>query len=194
MSLSFPRMLVPALLLASAASFAQAPQSSAAAPPPDPLSPVIRSLGQNAASRTDFTLDHSMLVFASKWIDRDDLDVQRVIAGLNAISVHAYQFRQPGMFDPAALETVRRQYHAAGWKHMVSEHKRRDVDGGKLGVSDLWLQFQGANITNVAVLLEGPRQLDFLGVSGTLRPLDLMHLSGHFGIPNFDNDHMVPAP
>ena len=51
-----------------------------------------------------------------------------------------------------------------------------------------------ANITNVAVLLEGPRQLDFLGVSGTLRPLDLMHLSGHFGIPNFDDDHMVPAP
>jgi len=34
----------------------------------------IESLGQNASSRTEFTLDHSMLVFASK-LDQDDEDL-----------------------------------------------------------------------------------------------------------------------
>ena len=45
------------------------------------------------------------------------------------------------------------------------------------------------------MLIRSPRDMNVIQVSGDLRPLDLIHLSGHFGIPKVDPDAvMVPAP
>ena len=61
-------------------------------------------------------------------------------------------------------------------------------------ISDIWLHFQGAEIDDVAVLIRAPRQMNVIEVSGMLRPLDLVHLGGHFGIPKVDPGAvMVPA-
>ncbi|HEY2169282.1 MAG TPA: hypothetical protein VGJ30_06625, partial [Candidatus Angelobacter sp.] len=46
----------------------------------------IESLRLSASSKTEFTLDHSMLVLASK-LDPDNEDLRRVIAGINGVSV-----------------------------------------------------------------------------------------------------------
>jgi hypothetical protein len=52
----------------------------------------------------------------------------------------------------------------------------------------------GADIDNVMVLVRGVQQMSVIEVSGELRPLDLVHLSGHFGISKVDPDAvMVPA-
>src|SRR5260370_26089077 len=91
-------------LLSTSAALAQAPQ-------PDWTPQGIEALGQNASSRTEFTLDHSMLVLASK-LDQDDEDLRRVIAGVNGVSVHSYRFPRPGMYDPDLLIAVRQQYRA----------------------------------------------------------------------------------
>jgi hypothetical protein len=149
----------------------------------------IESLGQNASSRTEFTLDHSMLVFASK-LDQDDEDLRRVVAGVNGISVHSYHFPKPGMYDSEVLSSVRQQFHEAGWKHMVSTH---DKDGGS-GATDLWIRFENKVIRNVAVLFAGHNQLNFIAVSGSISPLDLFHLGGHFGIPKIEGGAVVPVP
>ena len=149
----------------------------------------IESLGQNASSRTEFTLDHSMLVLASK-LDQDDEDLRRVIAGVNGVSVHSYRFRKPGMYDSEILSSVRQQYHAAGWKHMVSTHEK---DGGS-GATDLWIRFDNKAIRNIAVLFAGQNQLNFIAVSGSISPLDLFHLGGHFGIPKIEGGVVVPMP
>jgi len=51
------------------------------------------------------------------------------------------------------------------------------------------------DIDRVSVLIRGPQEMSLVQVAGDLRPLDLLHLSGHFGIPKFDpNAIMVPAP
>jgi len=149
----------------------------------------IESLGQNASSRTEFTLDHSMLVMASK-LDQDDEDLRRVIAGVDGVSVHSFRFRTPSMYDPELLGTVRQQYHAAGWKHMVSTH---DKNGGP-GATDLWIRSENNVIRNIAVLIAGQTQLNFIAVSGSISPIDLLHLAGHFGIPKIQGGAVVPAP
>jgi hypothetical protein len=59
----------------------------------------IEALGQNASSRSDFTLNHSMLVLASKLDKNDDGDLRRVIAGVNGVSVHSYRFSQSGTYN-----------------------------------------------------------------------------------------------
>src|ERR1035437_2112659 len=74
----------------------------------------IESLRQGASSKTEFTLDHSMLVFASK-MDPDNEDLRRVIAGVSGVSVHSYHFPRTWTYDPAALSSVKEEYQAAGW-------------------------------------------------------------------------------
>jgi hypothetical protein len=37
-------------------------------------------------------------------------------------------------------------------------------------------------------------QLNFIAVSGSISPIDLLHLAGHFGIPKIEGGVVVPAP
>ncbi len=179
--------IVFAVVIATSAALSQTQ------PPPPPqadwIPQGIASLGQNASSRTEFTLDHSMLVMASK-IDQDDEDLRRVIAGVDGVSVHRFHFRTPAMYDPEILTAIRQQYHAAGWKRMVGAH---DKNGGP-GATDLWVHFENNAIRNIAVLFAGQDQINFVAVSGSISPIDLLHLAGHFGIPKIEGGVIVPAP
>jgi len=144
-------------------------------------------LRQNASSRTDFTLDHSMLVLASK-LDKDNEDLRRVIAGVSGLSVHSYHFPGPWMYDPAALSAVKEEYHRAGWKELVNNHEKK----GGPGVTNLWLRFENNAISNIAILVARSNEVDFILVSGSISPVDLFHLGGHFGIPKIEAGATVP--
>lgn len=150
---------------------------------------AIEDLGQSASSRTDFSFDHSMLVLASK-LDDEDLDLRRVVAGIDGVSVHRFHFQDPGMYDPAILAAVRQQYHAAGWQHLSVSHPR---DGGP-GATELWLRFENNTIRNIAVLVAGRNQINFVSVSGSISPIDLTHLGGHFGIPRIEGGVVIAGP
>lgn len=159
--------------LAIPASWAQQPS--------DELPPSIEALRQNASSKTEFTLDHSMLVFASK-LDSNDEDLRRVIAGVSGVSVHRYRFPDAGMYDPEALDAAKHEYHSAGWKQLMNNHRRRDGTG----VTNLWIRFDHNAITNVAFLVAKADEVTLITVSGSISPLDLSHLGGHFGIPKIE--------
>jgi hypothetical protein len=62
------------------------------------------------------------------------------------------------------------------------------------GATDLWIRFENNAISHIAVLFTGQNQLNFIAVSGSISPLDLFHLSGHFGIPKIEGGAVVPAP
>src|SRR5450631_4744673 len=101
------RIVFLAVITTSVAALAQfqpqpAQAQQAQAPQADWTPQSIEALGQNASSRTDFTLDHSMLVMASK-MDQDDEDLRRVIAGVNGVSVHSYRFPGVVSCDPMVM-------------------------------------------------------------------------------------------
>jgi hypothetical protein len=148
---------------------------------------AIENLGQYASSRTEFSFDHSMLVMASK-VDQDDDSLRRVIAGVDGISVHRFRFQGAGMYDPQILNAVRQEYRSAGWQHVSSAHDKYGYPSG----ADLWLRLDHNAIRNIAVLLAGGSQVNFIAVSGSISPLDLLHLAGHFGIPRIDGGVAVP--
>jgi len=171
-------------------------QRSAQIPPPPPsrLDPsqnwtpdAITYLRQTASSKTEFNLDHSMVVLASK-MDQDDTDFRRVIAGVDGVSVHHFRFPGDGMYDPRILADVRQQYRAAGWQHISASHART----GGPGETDLWVRLDNTTIRNVAVLFAGPNQVNFVSVSCAISPIDLAHLGGHFGIPQIQGGVVLP--
>jgi len=146
----------------------------------------IDALRQLASSKTEFTLDHSMLVLASK-LDPDNEDLRRVIAGVSGISVHNFRFPRPWVYDPAALNSVKDEYHTSGWKQLVNNHNNGDP-----GTTNVWVRFENNAISNVAMLFARPTEVDYVVVSGSISPMDLSHLGGHFGIPKIEGGVTVP--
>src|SRR6266700_1074294 len=72
------RVLFGLLFVISAAGFAACQQSLAEIPQ------GMEALRHEASSKTEFTLDHSMLILASK-LDSDNEDLRRVIAGVSGL-------------------------------------------------------------------------------------------------------------
>src|SRR5579863_881027 len=147
----------------------------------------LDELRQTAVSKTEFTLDHSMLVLASK-LDSEDEDLRRVIAGVSGVSVHRFRFPDAWAYDPAALRSVKDEYHAAGWKQLINNQGK----DGTPSATDLWVHLQNNAVSNVAILLARSNEVTFIEVSGSISPLDLSHLGGHFGIPKIEGGVRVP--
>ena len=186
-------LFLPAFALAS-----NAPSQSS-----DWIPAGVEQLGRTAAFHTDFTFDRTMLQMASGLIDGGDAETRNAIAKLNGLTVHLYRYAQPGMYDARQLDAIRQQYKDAGWKHLVSTQSQGKianapnarvpdgVDGQ--GHTDLYIKFQGADVTGMVVVQATPRNLNVVALTGDLSTLDLLHLRGHFGIPKFAGDGFVPA-
>jgi hypothetical protein len=147
----------------------------------------IETLQESASSKSGFTFDHSMLVFASK-LDPDNEDLRRVIAGVNGLSVRTYHFLGAQGYDRAALVSVNEEYRSAGWTRLLNKGDK--VDG--LGATDLWVRMQNNAVTNVALLIAKANEVKFVAVSGSISPIDLFHLCGHFGIPQIEGGVTIP--
>ena len=76
----------------------------------------------------------------------------------------------------------------AGWKQLVNNHDKN----GSPGVTDLWVRFENNAISNIALLLARSNEVNLILVSGSISPLDLSHLGGHFGIPKIEGGVVVP--
>lgn len=148
--------------------------------------PALVQLQAQAAVKSSFTLDRSMLGAAAGMMPDSDADVRQTVRKLDGVSVHSMRFGDAGMVDPAEVDAVREAYHLRGWKHLVTTTDA----GGPVhnGIADVWLVLDGANVRGAVVLAETPRSLTLVTVSGNLSPIDLLHLRGHFGIPRFDGD------
>ena len=149
----------------------------------------LRALTQNASWHTDFTFDRSMLALAGK-LEGLDEPTRQAIARLNGVSVHSYRYPQPGIYDLAEVDSIRAQYDALGWKHVVSKKPRPGLAPGSTipARTDLWIHLNGMNVAGVAVLLAEPSSLNLVTVAGDISTVDLLKLRGHFGIPKFDSD------
>lgn len=177
-----PRLLVTVLLTLFAATFAGAQGV-------DEIPHGIEALRQSASSKTEFTLDHSMLVLASR-LDSDNDDLLRVIAGVSGICVHRYRFSGPWSYDKNVVRSVTDQYTTSGWMQVVNKH---DKDGLP-GATDLWVHWQNDVISNIAILVARSQEVTFIEIAGSISPLDLSHLGGHFGIPKIGGGIRVPDP
>jgi len=109
-----------------------------------------------------------------------------VVAGVSGLSVHHFRFQEAWDYNLEMLRNVKDEYNAQGWMQLMNKHDRGP------GSSDLWIHWQNDAISNVAILLARPNEVTFIEVSGSISPLDLAHLGGHFGIPKIEGGVRVP--
>ncbi len=148
--------------------------------------PALAQLRAQAAVKSDFTLDRTMLAMAAGMAPYTEPQTRQAIAKIDGVSVHLLRFGDAGIPDKSAVDAIRRAYHLRGWKHLVTT-----VDSGspmRNGTTDVWLVLDGVNVRGAVVLVEGPWSLTLATMAGNLSPVDVLHLRGHFGIPRFDGD------
>jgi hypothetical protein len=150
--------------------------------------PALAQLTAEAAVKTSFTLDRTLLGLADNLIPDSEEDVRRSVNKLDGVSVHVLRFGEDGIPDEDLVGAIRASYHLRGWKHLVSTTR----SGGPIHdeTTDVWFVLDGVNVRGAVVLAETPRSLTLVTVAGNLSPVDLLHLRGHFGIPRFDGNDL----
>jgi hypothetical protein len=168
--------------------------SPPSAVPPGVFNQAIAALADQPATHSGFTFDRNMLSVAQNVLEAQGMDAHRAAIALTGLSFDSYRYPEPVFYSPEAMQALIGQYRAAGWKHMVNANETpANTAQPKKMVTDLWLHFSGADIDHVTVLTRAAKNMNVIQVSGDLRPLDLLHLGGHFGIPRVDpNAVMVP--
>ena len=167
----------------------QGPRANDPADDPVPLDwtpPALNALSTMAAVKSSFTLDRAMLGMAAGMVADSDEPARQAINKLDGVSVHLLRFGAAGIPDEDAVNAIRDSYHLRGWKHLVTTSDK----GGPVhnDTTDVWFVLDGVNVRGAVVLAETPKSLTLVTVAGTLSPVDLMHLRGHFGIPRLNPD------
>ena len=196
MHLALRLRTVSLALLTAAALCSVAPAAFADAQMPPGISDRISALADQPATHTGVILDRSMLQVAQGLLQQGGMDADRAAAALTSISFDMYRYKEPAFYTPETMASIVDSFHRAGWKHLVNGNQTPANEAQpRTMITDVWLHFSGADIDHVTVLVRGVRDMNLIQVAGDLRPLDLIHLSGHFGIPKVDpNAVMVPAP
>ena len=148
---------------------------------------ALGGLSSQRAAATTITFDREML---------DAMLGGDHAAGFNGVSFEHYQYPEPVFYIPEEMHSLEQAYKAAGWKHLIESNVGpRESASPTKPIADIWFHWQGGEIDHVTVLIRGRKEMNVVHVSGLLRPMDLVHISGHFGIPKVDPGAvMVPAP
>ena len=146
--------------------------------------PALMDLSAEAAMKSSFTLDRTMLGAVAEMMPDSEVDARHAIAKLDGVSVHLMRFGSAAMVNPEQVDAVRAAYHLRGWKHVLTANQA----GGPIhdGSTDAWLVLDGAHVRGAVFLVETPRSVTLVTLAGNLSPLDLLRLRGHFGIPRLD--------
>ncbi len=183
-------LVLAASMAAAGAGFGQ--QSVGGAPPPPgypgpDMGQQLAALSDQPASHTGFTFDRSMLQIAQNVLESSGMDAHRAAVALTGLSFDSYHYQQPAFYTPEAMAGVIASYRAAGWKHLVNANQTAaNTAQPRSMVTDLWLHMSGTDIDAVTVLTRASRDMNVVRITGDLRPIDLLHLGGHFGIPKVD--------
>lgn len=179
------------------ASAAAQPVPPPAPPPPSvSITHQLETMTDEPATHTGFNFDRSMMQVAQDLLQSNGMDAGHAATAITGVNVDTYHYQRAAFYEPEALNGLKHMYDAAGWKHLVDATGKGGNPSQPSGmITDLWLHFSGPNINAVTVLTRSSREMTVVQLTGSLRPLDLLHLSGHFGIPRVDpNAVMVPDP
>jgi hypothetical protein len=173
---------------------AQAPAQPPASANPD-ISQSLSALADQPPTHIGFVFDRSMLQSARKILESQGMTPERAATALSSITYDNYLYKHPAVYAPESMESILATYRAAGWKHLVNAHEpSADAPANRMA-TDLWLHFSGSDIDGVTVLTRSPKDVNVVQIACDLRPIELLHLGGHFGIPKVDPSAvMVPDP
>ena len=144
----------------------------------------LDKLAEKAEESVTVTLDKSMLQLASRFLDRNsgNVDMQKLVAGLDSIYVRSYEFARDGKYSPADVEAVRSQLQPPAWSRIAGVRCRRSGE-------DVDVYFKNAGhgqLGGIVIVAAEARELTIVKITGTIDLERLVDLGGEFGIPRLE--------
>lgn len=137
-------------------------------------------LAGKANETVDVNIDGRLMKLAAKIFNENDADEQKVkklVEGLKGIYVKSFEFDNANEYSPADLETIRAQLRGPGWTRLVN------VTSKKEGNVEVYLLFNGEQVSGLAVLAFEEKELTVVNIVGPVDLDKLAELEGQFGVP-----------
>jgi len=145
----------------------------------------LEKLAEKAERSVDVTMSKSMFQLAAKFLsdrDGDEAKTKKLIAGLDGVMVRSFEFASEGEYTPADLDAVRAQIQPPAWSRIVGVRSKASGQNADVYFKDV---ASGA-LGGIVVIVNDPRTLTIVSVTGKLDPAQLADLGGQFGIPRLD--------
>jgi hypothetical protein len=143
-------------------------------------------LAARASDSTDVSLDGSLLQFAGKFLSDDDKDqvkIKKLIGGLKGIYVRSFEFKKPGEYMDADVETFRAPLHSADWQRIVGTHSNDDGE-----TTEVYIKNDSKGIGGVVIISTGPKELTLVNIVGAVDLDSLSQLGKDFDFPEVKVD------
>ena len=143
----------------------------------------LDGLASKAKESVDITLDSNLLQMASGFLagaGKDGDQVKGLLAGLKAITVRSFQFKETGQYRMEDLEPIRAQLRTPGWSRIVSAQSKEEI-------SEVYTRMEQGKVAGFAIIAAEPKELTVVAIEGTIDLKDLSKLSA-LGIPS------IPVP
>ena len=151
--------------------------------PPRP--PGLEKYESQATDSVEITIDDKVLRLAASALSErkpDEKAIKEVVAGLKGIYVRAFKFEREGVYQPAEAEALRARFRSPEWSRVVGVRSHKY----NVGNVDVYLASSGEVIKGLAVVIEAPRDLVYVHVSGDIDIERLRALEGRFSVPRLE--------
>jgi hypothetical protein len=141
-------------------------------------------LAERATDVVDVNLNGSTLRLALKFLSDDDEDeaqVKKLIAGLKGVYVKSFEFKNPGEYSPADVESFRSQLRDPDWQRIVNVRSKEDGED-----VEVYIKSEAKGIGGLAIICTEPKELTLVNIVGPIDLDSLSELGGHLGIPEVE--------
>jgi len=179
-SLKLASRLVLVVLCACATALAQNPRIQTS---------QLDALAAKASETVDVNIDGSLMQLAAKFLsskDADEAKVKELVNGLKGIYVKSFTFESEGAYSEADLEGIRSQLRNSAWNKLVN------VNSKKEGSVEVYLMQSGSQISGLAVLASGPKEITVVNIVGPVDLEKLSALEGMLGVPELGIERPKP--
>lgn len=168
------RLPIVAMLLVFASAL------TARAQDPKIQTSMLDHLATKASQTVDLNIDGRLMQLATKLFNDQDIDeakVKKLINGLKGIYVKSFEFENEGDYSPADVESIRSQLRGPSWSRLLNVTSKKD------GIVEVYLMFNGDQVSGLAVLALETKELTVVNIVGPVDVQKLSELEGHIGIP-----------
>jgi len=144
----------------------------------------LDGLASKAKESVDITLDSTLLQMAGGFLaaagkdgkdGKDAENLKQLLAGLKAITVRSFEFKEEGQYRIEDLEPIRAQLRTPGWSKIISSQSKGEM-------SEIYTRIEQGKVVGFAIISAEPKELAVIAIEGTIDLKDLSKLGG-LGVP-----------
>lgn len=143
-------------------------------------------LAARASDSVDVAVDGPLLQLAGKFLSEDDKDqakIKKLIGGLKGIYVRTFEFKKPGEYSAADVESFRALLRPPDWQRIVGTHSN---EAGE--TVEVYIKNDSKGIGGVAIIATEPKELTLVNIVGAVDLDSLSDLGKHFEFPEVEVD------